>query len=44
MLSHKPYTLTKPNLSRLHADGRRDAWMFAEPGSFVLSGGVWISY
>src|SRR5688572_20648015 len=38
VLSHKPYTLTKPNLSRLHPDGRRDAWLFAEVAALVVSG------
>jgi hypothetical protein len=31
VLSHKPYTLSKPSFSRLHADGRRDAFVFPEP-------------
>jgi len=31
VLSHKPYTLSKPSVSKLHADGGRDAFVFPEP-------------
>jgi len=38
VLSHKAYTLTKPNLARLHPDGRKDAWVFAESATLAVSG------
>ncbi|MBK8903118.1 MAG: hypothetical protein IPM53_18160 [Anaerolineaceae bacterium] len=31
MFSHKPYDLSKPSLSRLHPDGRRDVTVFVNP-------------
>ncbi len=37
VLSHKPYNLSKPGLSRLHPDGRRDFWAFAEAATSVFS-------
>jgi len=40
VFSHKPYTLSKPNLSRLHPDGRKDAWIFPEAGTLVISEGA----
>jgi len=40
VISHKPYTLTKPNLSKLYPDGRRDTWLFAEAGTLTISGGT----
>jgi hypothetical protein len=40
VLSHKPYTLSKPNLSKLYPDGRKDAWAFAEGATAVVSGGT----
>jgi hypothetical protein len=38
VLSHNPYTLSKPNLSRLHPDGRKDAWVFPDAATLVISG------
>jgi hypothetical protein len=38
VLSHNPYTLSKPNLSRLHPDGRKDAWVFPDTATLVISG------
>lgn len=37
VLSHKPYSLSKPSVTRLHADGRRDAWAFPEVGTVTIS-------
>lgn len=40
-LSHRAYTLTKPKVSRLHDDGRRDAWIFVEGvASMAVVGGT----
>lgn len=39
VLGHKPFTLTKPSVTRLHPDGRKDAWLFAEPATLTLTGG-----
>ncbi len=38
VLSHKPYTLSKPSLSRLHPDGRKDPCIFPEAATLVISG------
>lgn len=37
VLSHKPYSLSKPSVTRLHADGRRDTWAFPEAGTVTIS-------
>jgi len=39
VLAHKPYTLGKPNVSRLYPDGRRDVWAFPEGISLTISCG-----
>lgn len=39
VLTHKSYTLSKPNVSRLHPDGRRDAWAFPEGATLTISCG-----
>lgn len=40
VLSHNPFTLSKPGVARVHADGRRDAWLFAEPATLTFTGGT----
>jgi hypothetical protein len=40
ILSHKPYELSKPSLSNLHRDGRKDVWVFPNAATMVISGGV----
>jgi len=39
VLGHRPYTLSKPSLLREHPDGRRDAWILAEPAVIKISTG-----
>jgi len=40
VLSHKPYTLSKSNVSRLHLDGRKDVWAFVEGARIAITGGT----
>lgn len=40
LFSHKPYELSKASMSRLHPDGRRDIYVFADPISVGISIGV----
>lgn len=40
VLSHKAFTLSKPTVMKVHADGRRDAWLFAESATLTISGGT----
>jgi hypothetical protein len=40
VLCHKPYTLSKPTLHRVHPDGRIDAWVFTEPATMTFTGGI----
>ena len=40
VLSHKPYELSKSNVSKLHQDGRKDVWVFPETATMVISGSV----
>lgn len=37
VLTHKPYTLSKPSISKLHPDGRRDVWAFADGATLAIS-------
>ncbi len=39
VLTHKPYTLSKPNVSKMHPDGRRDVWGFPEGTTLTISCG-----
>jgi hypothetical protein len=39
VLSHKPYDLSKPSLSKLHLDGQKDSWVFPENCTMVINGG-----
>jgi hypothetical protein len=39
VLAHQSYTLSKPNVSRLHPDGRKDVWAFAEGATLKISCG-----
>lgn len=39
LVTYKPYELSKPSMYRLHADGRRDYTLFAEPAIARLSFG-----
>jgi hypothetical protein len=38
LLTHKAYDLSRPTMTRVHPDGRRDIYVEAEPGRIVLSG------
>src|ERR687898_617078 len=38
LLSHRAYQRSKPKMTRVHPDGRKDFFMEAEPGRFVISG------
>jgi hypothetical protein len=40
LLTHKPYELSNPLLYRIYPDGRKDYFIFAEPGVFSISGGT----
>jgi hypothetical protein len=40
VLAHKPYTLCKSTLSKVYPDGRKDAWVFVEGTTVVVSGGT----
>lgn len=39
LLTHRAYELSKPTMTRVHADGRRDIFIEAEPATCVMSGG-----
>lgn len=39
VLAHKPYTLTKPNVYKLHPDGRKDVSVFPEGATLTISCG-----
>jgi hypothetical protein len=39
LLSHKSYTLAKPSVARLRADGSRDVWVFPEGATMTMSVG-----
>ncbi len=39
VLSHKPYDLSKPGLSKLHPDGRKNSWVFPESCTMAINGG-----
>lgn len=38
LLSHRAYDLSRSTMIRLHPDGRRDIFLEAEPGHFMLTG------
>jgi hypothetical protein len=38
LLSHTAYELSRSSMIRLHPDGRRDIYLDAQPGEFVLTG------
>jgi hypothetical protein len=38
LLSHRAYQLSKPTMTRVHPDGRKDYFMEAEPGRYNYSG------
>ena len=40
LLSHRPYKLEKPTVTRIHPDGRRDICLEAEPGHLAISTGT----
>lgn len=39
LLTHKPYTLSKSTMCRLHPDGRKDVTIFPESGVMTITGG-----
>jgi hypothetical protein len=38
LLSHRAYQLSKPTMTRLHPDGRKDFFIEPEPGRYKISG------
>lgn len=40
LINHKPFDLSKPNIIRVHPDGRRDISIELEGGKLTLTGGI----
>jgi hypothetical protein len=40
LLMHRAYELSRPTMTRVHPDGRRDIFMEPEPARMVMSGGT----